>query len=727
MKIRIITDIVIELFRTRLWFGISSEINPPIAISDDFFGINIATSDDPACDDYVIENLRQLGIQHVRMDFSYESFGGYAERLLNRVLAEGFNVLLDIFPPREEARKLTSDMESAQNWQNFVRKVFEIYHDKVAIFEIGNASNRKTWSGFQPASYLHAWQIASPLAEHYAIRLAGPNISDFEPVYNIAYLKQMRRLHSVPAIHTDNLFVERVVEPEAYDHRVIGRWAEKLLKLNLVKKARIIDSIGKHLGCTHTFATYQCWTIKRLSRWSDNPEQKQADYLSRYLILVAASDALGRVYWGPLLCSRDGIIDDVSDLNSYPEIDNVSYYRVVRGETETFRQRPAFFALQYIIANLSNANCVAGVSADNGLNHFVFITQQQQEIHIVWCRDGCVLPLLNLYPDGLQNTDLFNVLGQSLDITPLHISEQPLFIHWSQQQKAYRPEAEFIHNLPNLKLNNMMPSSSSPLPFSAFQNTDWRGAMAMDATFSLADTDDPLLPETIEQAKILQVLRDKRNKIWNVAGKKGLLTVKLNRVNKRRKIAYYFRDSKAKRHWDNAVNMLQRGINTPQPIAYFEHHHRSGIEDSYYVTEFIENAFSSRDIFASINLGESSYRGIDHAHLLKIIAEFICKMHNQAILHRDLSSGNLLLIADDNDVITPYLIDIGRARTLKSLSTRQRLIDLMRICYKLPWSGREQLMDYYQQSLGKNVAFWRLAVKFYIFKQRSKRYIKGLF
>jgi len=273
-------------------------------------------------------------------------------------------------------------------------------------------------------------------------------------------------------------------------------------------------------------------------------------------------------------------------------------------------------------------------------------------------------------------------------------------------------------------MTSLIPPQKQITPFN---NSDWQGAVMVDSSSNLEATSTLLLPETIEQAPILKVLRDKRNKIWNIDSNLGLLTIKLNRSEGLRKLGYYFKNSKGQRHWDNAISMLEHGVNTPFPLAYFARHQRSGIEDSYYITDFIDNAFSSRDVFASINAGEQTYRSVEHAVLLKHLADFICNMHNQGILHRDLSSGNILLTHNDDD-IQLYYIDIGRARTMNKLSTRQRLVDLMRICYKLPWSGREELINYYNARLGHNVSiFWPAAVRYYIFKQRSKRFVKSGF
>ena len=291
------------------WLRLSHNIDHRNTVADDFIGVNIATSNDPRCDDQVLAYLEDLGLRHVRMDYSYCSQGGDAERLLNRVLEQKMDVMLDLLPPIEEAEALASDEKAQLRWAEFVDSVFLRYQGRVSVFEIGSTPNRGKWSGFDALSYLYAWRIAAEVAEKYSVVLAGPNISDFEPLYNISYLKAMKRVHSVPSINTDNLFVERVVQPEAYDHRVAGNWATRKLNLNLIKKARIIAEIGKKLGCEKTYCSYKCWTRKRLTRWSCEPEQKNADYLVRYLVLAAASGALDRVYWGPLICNRDGLVD----------------------------------------------------------------------------------------------------------------------------------------------------------------------------------------------------------------------------------------------------------------------------------------------------------------------------------------------------------------------------------------------------------------------------------
>ena len=69
----------------------------------DYFGVNVAPGEDSDTDDYIVARLRELGLDRVRMDFSYESFDGPAQRLLDRLLDEQIEVMLDLLPPLTEA------------------------------------------------------------------------------------------------------------------------------------------------------------------------------------------------------------------------------------------------------------------------------------------------------------------------------------------------------------------------------------------------------------------------------------------------------------------------------------------------------------------------------------------------------------------------------------------------------------------------------------------------
>ena len=79
-------------------------------IPRDFFGVNVAPGDDPQTDDYLLARLQELGLRQVRMDFSYDSPGGPAERLLRRLLEAGLEVMLNLLPPLPEAEDMGSGL-----------------------------------------------------------------------------------------------------------------------------------------------------------------------------------------------------------------------------------------------------------------------------------------------------------------------------------------------------------------------------------------------------------------------------------------------------------------------------------------------------------------------------------------------------------------------------------------------------------------------------------------
>ena len=406
----------------------------PLRISEDFFGINIATSEDERCDDYVIARLQELDIRNVRLAFSYCSLDGPAARFLDKLLDNHFLVSLVVLPPMDAARKMLTDSGVQEQWRRFVAKVLDRYAQRVEIIEIGSTPNRKKWTGLTPRRYLQAWEIACAAAKNYSVPLAGPNVQDFEPMYNAALLFVMRRIARIPEIHTDNLFVERVVEPEAYDHRVLGKWATNLLKLNLVKKARLLQYLGERAGCKRTISTCNFWTTKRLSRRTAYPQEKKVDYLVRYLVLAATSGALSRVYWGPMICGRDGLVDDCAN-GDYPEVDNSSFYRSVRGNVDDFVVTPAFHALGHIVQRLRNATCDKAVHAFDGLSHFAFTGLDDGRFHICWCRDGQTVALTDVFSAEQLSAAVFtDPCGKTVS-SPVVISERPLFIDFPRRSR----------------------------------------------------------------------------------------------------------------------------------------------------------------------------------------------------------------------------------------------------------------------------------------------------
>ena len=342
---------------------------PGSAVPADFFGVCVAANADPAGDDYILARLRELGIRHVRLDYAYESPGGPGERLLERLLADGIRVCLHLVQPVAEAAAMAKP-DARDRWRAFVRGVLSRQGPRLEMIEVGATVNRRRWCGYRLAGFLAAWWIASSEAARADVRLAGPNVTDFEPVYNVALLGILRSIGALPAVHTDNLFVERATEPEAYDHKIAGRALAPLLTYNLLRKAALLRRIAVDAGVPQTMCTHVAWSARRIARVLADVEEKQADYTTRYLALAAAGGALARVYWGPLIGQREGPIDDGTD--EYPEIPHVTFYGQANGSVSEYRLRPAFAALRTAAARLGGTTFRRALPTRRGLTILEF-------------------------------------------------------------------------------------------------------------------------------------------------------------------------------------------------------------------------------------------------------------------------------------------------------------------------------------------------------------------
>jgi len=722
-----IGNVVTSILSPSVWSQLCHKAQASLRIPDDFFGINIASSEDERCDEYVLDRLQELGLKNVRLAFSYCSFDGPAARFLEKLLDRQFTVFLVVLPPVDDARKILTDRGTQEQWRCFITEVFRRFARQVAVFEIGTTPNRKKWSGFKPRGYLQAWVIACDAAKNHSVALAGPNIQDFEPFYNAAILFAMRRLSRAPDIHTNNLFVERVIEPEAYDHRVLGKWATNLLKLNLIKKARFLRLLGNRVGCQQTISTCNFWTTKRLRRRSAYPQDKKVDYLTRYLVLAATSGALGRVYWGPLICGRDGLIEDGTA--DYPAVDNSTFYRNVRGDVDDFKVMPAFFALGYVARRLRNAYCDQAVNRVIGVSHFAFTGSDNEIFHVCWCRDGQAFRLADLYSAEQLTCAVFTDACGKIINSPVAVNERPLFIDFPSLTRQQLPEG----SVEMKDYDSEVVYISFPgLQGTPWQDSQWRGAYTRSVDQSSRSLGDELSPESITYLPELEVLRDRRNRLWNIAhpfNPRQQLTVKLSRPGGIKCLTYLFKPSKGRRHWNTASTMLERGISTPMPIAFYERYEKSGVRESYYICEFIPETFSSRHVCAAFRQGQKEFKGLDKQQWFDLLTGFICKMHDKGILHLDLSVGNLMLKQDKTGEITPYFIDIGRAKVItKNINGHQRILDLMRICYKLDWPDRHLFIQSYNKCWGNEfLPYWRLALSYYDCKQGGKKYLKSLF
>lgn len=698
----------------------SHQPHPPVSLPADFFGVCVASSEDPACDDFVVARLKDLGIRCVRVDYGYDSRGGFVERFAKRLVQEGFQVALHLVATKPEVEALAQP-EGADRWRRFLRDTFERFSG-VEFFEIGSTVNRRRWSGFTVALFLRAWEIAWEEAQPRRVVLAGPNVTDFEPFYNITILHALRRCGRLPAIQTNNLFVERATEPEAFDHKILGHAGAPLLKLNTIRKAALLGAIGRWAGVSRTFSTHVSWSLRRIRRMLEDAEEQQADYAARFCCLAATSGGLDRVYWGPLIGQREGLIDDGSTF--FPEVLHVTFYGRANGQVNDYRIRPAFRAFQTVNRFLPGTTFTRRITSDGPLEILEF-QSATHTLHVVWCRNGqCARAAACYRSDTLAAAEAHDRDGAKLSAAPELFTQRPVYLRWEKETAIHLEIAPGA--LPEVKL-----SSDPAVEYVPLENSDWRG-LAVKRLGPTNVESESLLPHRfpLMDSTHARVLRNKRNRVWTVpspwdAGQK-LVVKHFRPARGLRGWLQRSKPNKALRSWNGAHELVRRGIPTPRPIAWLEHPRDPRASESYYLCEAFEGGSSARQAFYAFNEGASEFLGITASKLYREIGGVVARMHQRGIFFRDLSAGNLLLRRMKNGNIEFSLIDTARARIgTRHLSLRQRLADLMRLCHPLNWRERERFLPLYFETAGLRFSPWmKLAFHYYDWKHRIKKKLR---
>jgi len=143
------------------------------------------------------------------------------------------------------------------------------------------------------------------------------------------------------------------------------------------------------------------------------------------------------------------------------------------------------------------------------------------------------------------------------------------------------------------------------------------------------------LPKTFEKGG--ETIYKSRNELKIFEQEELLLTVKRYKkpllVNR---IAYtFFRKSKARRAFENATTLLEKGFETPAPIAYLEILEGGLLIDSYFVSLYCPYKRLFRE-FAD----ESAIDGREE--IIQSFGLLLARLHEANIFHLDLSVGNVL-------------------------------------------------------------------------------------
>ena len=142
------------------------------------------------------------------------------------------------------------------------------------------------------------------------------------------------------------------------------------------------------------------------------------------------------------------------------------------------------------------------------------------------------------------------------------------------------------------------------------------------------------------------------------------------------KVAYkHFRKSKAKRSFEYATILLQKGIGTPQPLAYFENFNKFGLLDSYYVSEHLDCDLTFREL---VEIPDYP----DHENILRQFVKFTFDLHEAGIEFLDHSPGNTLIKKGQDGKYSFYLVDLNRMNFHEGMDFTTRMKNFSRLTPK---------------------------------------------
>ncbi|MBZ5589762.1 MAG: lipopolysaccharide kinase InaA family protein [Acidobacteriia bacterium] len=127
-------------------------------------------------------------------------------------------------------------------------------------------------------------------------------------------------------------------------------------------------------------------------------------------------------------------------------------------------------------------------------------------------------------------------------------------------------------------------------------------------------------------------------------------------VSAGKRLLYRLRSTKAVRAFDHGVRLVGLGVGTPRPLAAVESRHRGWPLASYYCSGYV-SAFREARALRSPDTP-------DRPLLLGLLGEFVGRLHELGVLHRDLTSGNILLVPDPAraEGFEFQVVDINRMR-----------------------------------------------------------------
>ena len=151
-----------------------------------------------------------------------------------------------------------------------------------------------------------------------------------------------------------------------------------------------------------------------------------------------------------------------------------------------------------------------------------------------------------------------------------------------------------------------------------------------------------------------QTIHKARNELKIIEYKNIETVVKAFKIpNKINQIVYaYFRDSKAKKSYKNAIKLKNLGLNTPEPIGYIEFYRNFLFKESFFIAEKYDYNFTIREPLRNKELE-------NREEIIIQFVKFTYDLHKNNVYHKDFSAGNTLVSVEDNSYEFS-IVDINR-------------------------------------------------------------------
>lgn len=183
----------------------------------------------------------------------------------------------------------------------------------------------------------------------------------------------------------------------------------------------------------------------------------------------------------------------------------------------------------------------------------------------------------------------------------------------------------------------------------------------------------------------------------------------------------YVGKTKAHRAYFNALELLKRGVDTPEPIAYIEGKKGGVKQIGYLVTGKTDYPSIKEDLY---------YEDRFDAEVGQAYGSFVALLHSKGILHRDLNCDNVLI--DKTGAVPRFtVIDVNRMTFIakgKEFTGKQRMRNLCLFTRSV--ANVRKVAEAYAMHAGLPKAFSEETARYKrIFNSRRerKKRISGLF